>query len=1645
MWRTSFRKTSGRIVSISAVATILTVLMITTSIPFGVVAQADSGIDGRTVDGEDGSMTFAVSDASTLSEGSVIDSALKNDRRPNGGGFEIKAVPFEGLERALLPDYARKPGNDNPSPTGSVDPEPMDAPFRPNDALVFNDAANSESSPSIARAANGDLYVAYDHDIGSGLRDTYVSKSTDGGLNWAKRDIAVDAAEDESCPSMAIEYSPMFGGELMYTFYNNPEFEFSWSADGDTWTSEDFGGGMTFWSKLKCPYVAVQGDFVVVVGTYYDDINLVDTFYVFYTLDNFLSTLSAYYFILWSPDVWASQVRATIVDSDEILVAFDVFDKSNPNPSNWFHDTMITYATLAGTGNPADDNWPYWQYATGLGNQDFTSPTVEAYGKRVTFVTEIYDPSVLPLATSMLYCLFTLDITVASPSWFGCDNDNMFIAFDVADVKNQKHPSLHLDEGALHLVWLNATDVNYKFSPDGGLNWIAPHLKVNDPGSSTAIVAWHSPVVTSGKGKPFVAWHDSRGSDNIYFQTFANSRWFGLRADPSVPDLETREVGDSWHKSSYYYLWADGSGHDVEAQGSYEIPMNTLYAFNQWDDGSLLNPTTVTVSSTYYNITAIYDTSYWLDMISPAGTTPVTGYQLAGSMVTIEAFPPVAPPGARYAWAGWLGVGNGSYTGPSNPCINCVIMNEPITQTAGWQLQWNVTIDTDPTGLAIEIDGVPYFTPYIAWFNDSQAYNLNAASPQTGGPSMRYAWSQWDDFGAQSHNVSVTSAWVNFTAFFSLEYWLTVDTDPSGFNVKVNGVEYKAPYSFWCPEGSGHWFEAPSPQYSGISGRRYVWLNWSDGGAQVHVHTCVGVETVTANFYLERSVNITTNPAGFNVIVDGLTYATPLQSWWEHGSNHTVEAFAVVPVGANNRYNFTSWSDFGPRIHEIWANTSDETLTANYVFQHKITLQSNQPGITILFDASPMMLPFVYWCDDGSSHILDAIDPQVFGDTRYVFGDWSDGGSPTHMIICNAPAILQADYVKEYKVYLNSTLDGVQSMLDVTAGLNTFPTPAQVWWPADTMMALDTPEFQPGQNPGSGERYGFVDWDDSSIRTRTINVNAPGLTYVANFNTQYKLSFVDPHGMPMTTPAGFPVADGIYFDAGTVVDIQTDNMVMDTADHRWRFDSWSSGDPGGYTGTNNPATVTMTGPIAQTVAWIDQHLLTLVSAYGTPDASGWYEQQSATEYWYDAGDTAFFWVETAVIISAGERAFFEAWLGGTNGTVMNAELTVTASWSLEFLVTVVSSYGTVPSPTWVADGGSYSLDIEEVVTSGDSRASFTGWTTPDTANGGYQGTNRQETLTVTGPITETATWETQYLLTIITEYGTPEASNWEDQHNATAFWYSEGDSATFWVGDEVFISAENDAKAMFEGWSGGANGTSMNSPITVIATWHLEYLVVIESEFGTVPSDVWVRDGQTHQISIDEMVVDSANENIRYVFASWSTDDTDVGGYQGAERDHVLTVTGPITETAVWTTQFRLRITSTYESELEPLGDPTGEGWYDSGSMATITVEKSEERGEHIYRFQEWSGGVALPDQAATTILMDGPKDLSVEWSKEAKFSITDLWWLFIVIIVIVVAIVAVLLVKRKSGKVDEETADEETPVEETDSEEEFEEADEET
>jgi hypothetical protein len=598
--------------------------------------------------------------------------------------FNAEPYGFETFTSTHLADYLKQTsGAGDPSPQGSPDPEPMDAPFQDPDVLVYNDAVNSQNNVDMASTTNGDLYIVYDHDPGSGNRDVYVSKSTDAGATWNQRNIATDGGEDEYCPTIGADYSPSAGAELLYSFYTADQLEFRYSSDGDTWNLVDFGGGVSPFQGT-CPDMDVMGDFIVVVGETVSPGDGRDTFRVLYTVDG--SSWTSYYFNMWG-GAWVYQPRVSIQSYDDVLLEGDVVstmtfhDQSDPNPANWAYDAVLTDATL--TGDLATDDWGIFYTMSGVPNLDPVYPDVEANGLEVIFNTGIYNPSVLPLTVHYTWCLFADDVTdIGSASWDYCAGTG-FIAFDGGDAKDVKYVSFYRESTAVHAVWLNGTDINYYYSANGGLNFEGNSLaggdpyKVNMPGVGTAVDAWRSPEVLNVGGKPCVAWHDTRGSNSIYFNTLGNVAFYEISTNPLIWDLWVQEVGDPAgpYPPPYSYLWTGGSVHDVETIGFFEIVDDTRYNFVDWDDGSLTNPTTITVAPPN-RIVANYQTEYYLDMVNPGGiTTPAAGYQLAGATVTIEAFAPAAPPGAQYIWIGWTGVGSGSYSGPMNPCTNCVVLH----------------------------------------------------------------------------------------------------------------------------------------------------------------------------------------------------------------------------------------------------------------------------------------------------------------------------------------------------------------------------------------------------------------------------------------------------------------------------------------------------------------------------------------------------------------------------------------------------------------------------------------------------------------------------------------------------------------------------------------------------------------------------------------------------------------------------------------------------------------------------------------------------------------------------------------------------------------------------------------------------------
>jgi len=704
-----------------------------------------------------------------------------------------------------------------------------------------------------------------------------------------------------------------------------------------------------------------------------------------------------------------------------------------------------------------------------------------------------------------------------------------------------------------------------------------------------------------------------------------------------------------------------------------------------------------------------------------------------------------------------------------------------------------VTVDTVPAALKVTVNGTIFTAPHVFSCPLGSSRDLGVPSPQLVGNSS-YTFANWSDGGAQSHSIMCSSS-RTITANFTTEHLITLDTVPVGLQVIVDGIEFTAPHSFWCAEGSSATLDVPSPQTSGTT--RHFFASWSDGGAKMHSVTCLAPRNFTANLGTEFLVTIDTNPTGLFVVVDGLTYAAPFSGFWESNTSHPAICPSPQSSGLGTRYVFSMWSDGvtsasrtiiadsaktlvcgfsaeyfltisanvgtvspgngwypagdtvaisatappgGPQdryTFDQWTGDyagtvptgtilmdSPKTVVATWVHEYEVEIQSNVPGLQVGIDGVPSTVPTVRWWEEGSSHTLAAPAQVAVGaDTRWNFVRWTPGTTDPALTLAPVigPGTYSASYTRQFLVTVVTAPAGRNVLVDGSS----YSGP--VWSDEGSEHSLDAGSSP--QSGGPGTRYAFRHWENGSpFPVRTITVTGPA-TLTATYDTEYRVAIE-------TAPTGLDIlVDGTRYSAphefwwtdGTSHSL--DGGLPQTAPPETRFVwlSWSDG------GTIAKA-VSVTGTVTITANFQRQFTLTVQSPHGSPACD-------ASECWYDDGASAGFSVSSPVAGSAGVRFMFIAWTGDSAATtpnavlVMDAPRTVVATWKTQCLLTIDPGPGEASGGGWYDSGSTAEFSVLQTDTYvGGKHYRFTGWT------GGVNTATAVATVTMTGPTTVTANW-----------------------------------------------------------------------------------------------------------------------------------------------------------------------------------------------------------------------------------------------------------------------------------------------------------------
>jgi len=129
--------------------------------------------------------------------------------------------------------------------------------------------------------------------------------------------------------------------------------------------------------------------------------------------------------------------------------------------------------------------------------------------------------------------------------------------------------------------------------------------------------------------------------------------------------------------------------------------------------------------------------------------------------------------------------------------------------------------------------------------------------------------------------------------------------------------------------------------------------------------------------------------------------------------------------------------------------------------------------------------------------------------------------------------------------------------------------------------AVQTFSWQPGsshtiattspQSGGSGVQYLWQGWGDGGGISHTV-APTTNKTYTATFTTQYYLTMSYGTGGTVSPTSG-------WRNTGAVVSITA------TRATGYSFTNWTGTGTGSYSGTNNPASITMGGPITEAAAF----------------------------------------------------------------------------------------------------------------------------------------------------------------------------------------------------------------------------------------------------------------------------------------------------------------------------------------------------------------------------------------------------------------------------------------------------------------------------
>lgn len=260
---------------------------------------------------------------------------------------------------------------------------------------------------------------------------------------------------------------------------------------------------------------------------------------------------------------------------------------------------------------------------------------------------------------------------------------------------------------------------------------------------------------------------------------------------------------------------------------------------------------------------------------------------------------------------------------------------------------------------------------------------------------------------------------------------------------------------------------------------------------------------------------------------------------------------------------------------------------------------------------------------------------------------------------------------------------------------------------------------------------------------------------------------------------------------------------------------------------------------------------------------------SESESWYDDGIVIQLSVNSTEIPQGdGIRLAFRGWSNNASDPTINVTvhgpMAVEALWKRQFLLQVSSTYGHAEGGGWYDESSEASIWLHPVVVDcgNGTRRVFHLWV--GEGAGGYSGEEPNKTLTIIGPLNESATWGTQFYVAINSTNGQPLGAGWHDEFT------------TINVSVESVVYDSETSRFTFQRWMGMVDGQEPNvtilldSPVSIEVVWRREFYLNLSSQYGETWGAGWYAEGSNASFG----VISPPPNIIGYAFDGWTGDET---------------------------------------------------------------------------------------------------------------------------------------------------------------------------